>query len=234
MQKGFTRRQFVLGTTAIAATVVGARLTAPRPASAAGSIELPPLPYPENGLDPYISSNTLSFHYGKHHRAYVDTTNKLIEGTNLAGQPLEKIVAAAANSPEKVPLFNAAAQAWNHGFYWKSMRPKGGGAPTGPLAPKIDAAFGGYDAFKKAFAEAALGQFGSGWAWLVTSGDQLKILKTANADTPIIHGVTPLLTIDVWEHAYYLDYQNRRADYVSAWLDHLVNWEFAAENLAKT
>ncbi len=167
-------------------------------------------------------------------RAYVDTTNKLIDGTNLAGQPLEKIVASAANSPEKVPLFNAAAQAWNHGFYWKSMRPNGGGAPTGPLASRIDAAFGGYDAFKKAFAEAALSQFGSGWAWLITNGGELKILKTANADTPSVHNLTPLLTIDVWEHAYYLDYQNRRADYVSAWLDHLVNWEFAAENLAKT
>ena len=232
MENDLTRRQFVMGTTAVV-TGVGATLTMPRPARAASSTELPPLPYPENGLDPYISSNTLSFHYGKHHKAYVDTTNKLIEGTPFAGQPIEKIIAAAANSPEKVPLFNAAAQAWNHGFYWKSMRPKGGGAPTGPLAPKIDAAFGGYDAFKKAFSEAALSQFGSGWVWLIASADKLQILKTSNADTPIAHNLKPLLTIDVWEHAYYLDYQNRRADYVNAWLDHLVNWEFASENLAQ-
>ena len=232
MENSLTRREFVVRSAAVA-VAVGLPLTVARPSGAAGLIELPPLPYAENALDPYISSNTLSFHYGKHHKAYVDTTNKLIEGTNLAGEPLEKIITAVARDPNRIALFNAAAQAWNHTFYWKSMRPKAGGVPSGALGSKIGAAFGGYDAFKKAFAEAATTQFGSGWVWLVSSGTELQILKTPNADTPITRGLTPLLTIDVWEHAYYLDYQNRRADYINAWLDHLVNWEFAAENLIK-
>ena len=230
MENGLTRRQFVIAATAAGIAIVTPS-AGPQPASASSAIELPPLPYPDNGLDPYISSRTISFHYGQHHKAYVDTTNKLIEGSDLAGLSLEKIVAAAANRPEKMTLFNAAAQAWNHAFYWKSMRPQGGGAPTGPVAPKIEAAFGGYDAFKKAFTEAALSQFGSGWVWLVVNGDHLAIRKTSDADTPIVHDLKPLLTIDVWEHAYYLDYQNRRAEYVNAWLDHLINWQFAAENL---
>jgi Fe-Mn family superoxide dismutase len=226
-----TRREFVLGATATAAAV-GVTLLLPRGVRAA-PIALPPLPYADTALDPYVSSNTLGFHYGKHHKAYVDNVNKLIAGTELADQPLEKIVAATAGKPDKQAIFNNAAQVWNHDFYWKSMKPKGGGAPPKALAAKVDKAFGGWDGFKKAFAEAATTQFGSGWAWLVAKGGDLQIVKTPNAENPLSDGkgTTPLLTCDVWEHAYYLDYQNRRADYVAAWLDHLVNWEFAEANL---
>ena len=227
---GLTRREFVVGT-AVAAAAVGATLILPPRARAASAIELPPLPYADNALNPYISSNTLSFHYGKHHKAYVDNVNKLIAGTDLADLPLEKIVIATAGNTEKQAIFNNAAQVWTHTFYWKSMKPKGGGAPPKDLATKIDAAFGDYDGFKKAFSEAAMTQFGSGWAWLAAKGGELQILKTPNAENPLSKGLTPVLTIDVWEHAYYLDYQNKRADYVAAFLDHLVNWEFAAANL---
>jgi Fe-Mn family superoxide dismutase len=228
----FTRREFLVGATATAA-VLGATLLVPRLASAA-AIALPPLPYADNALDPYISANTIGFHYGKHHKAYVDNVNKLIAGTEYADMPLEKIVAATAGSAEKASIFNNAAQVWNHTFYWKSMKPKGGGAPPKDLAAKIDAAFGSYDGFKKAFTEAAVTQFGSGWAWLVAKDGKLEIVKTPNAENPISKGggSKPLLTVDVWEHAYYLDYQNKRPDYVTAFLDHLVNWEFAAANLA--
>jgi Fe-Mn family superoxide dismutase len=224
-----TRREFLVGATATVAAV-GATLVLPRGALAA-PIALPPLPYPENALDPYISSNTIGFHYGKHHKTYVDNVNKLIAGTGLADQPLEKIVTETAGKPDKQAIFNNAAQVWNHSFYWNSMKPKGGGAPPKALAAKIDAAFGGWDGFKKAFSDAATSQFGSGWAWLVAKGGDVQILKTPNAENPLGKGLTPLLTCDVWEHAYYLDYQNRRADYVTAWLDHLVNWEFAEKNL---
>jgi Fe-Mn family superoxide dismutase len=204
----------------------------PRRADAA-PIALPPLPYADDALAPYITSNTIGYHYGKHHKAYVDNTNKLIAGTELADLPLESIVAATAGKPEKQSIFNNAAQVWNHTFYWKSMKAKGGGAPPTALAAKIDAAFGGFDAFKKQFTEAAVTQFGSGWAWLTADASgALAIVKTPNAENPLHKGATPLLTIDVWEHAYYLDYQNKRPDYVAAWLDHLVDWEFAAANLA--
>ena len=227
---GLTRREFVVGTAA--AVAVGASLTLPRWARAA-AIDLPPLPYADNALDPFISANTIGFHYGKHHKAYVDNVNKLIAGSEYADMPLEKIIAATAGNAEKQAIFNNAAQVWNHTFYWKSMKPKGGGAPPKELAAKIDKAFGSYDAFKKAFTEAATTQFGSGWAWLAAKGAELQILKTPNAENPLSKGgLTPVLTIDVWEHAYYLDYQNKRADYVGAFLDHLVNWEFAAANLA--
>jgi superoxide dismutase, Fe-Mn family len=227
-----TRREFVLGSAA-AAAVVGTTLILPRRTHAA-AIELPPLPYAENALDPHISSNTIGYHYGKHHKAYVDNTNKLIAGTEYADEPLAKIITATAGNMEKQAIFNNAAQVWNHTFYWKSMKPKGGGAPPKPLAEKIDKAFGGYDAFKKQFTEAAVTQFGSGWAWLTANkSGELSILKTPNAENPLHKGITPVLTIDVWEHAYYLDYQNKRPDYVAAWLEHLVNWEFAAENLSK-
>ena len=225
-----TRREFVVGaTTAVAA--VGASMILPRRAEAA-PIELPPLPWADDSLAPYISANTIGFHYGKHHKGYVDNLNKLIAGTELADLPLEKIVAATAGKPDKQTVFNNAAQVWNHTFYWKSLRPKGGGAPPKELAAKIDEAFGSYDAFKKGFTDAALTQFGSGWAWLAAKDGKLEIAKTPNAENPLTKGMKPLLTIDVWEHAYYLDYQNKRADYVTAVLDHLIDWEFAAANLA--
>jgi len=226
-----TRREFLVGATATVAAV-GATLWLPRGALAA-PIALPPLPYADTALDPYISSNTLGFHYGKHHKTYVDNVNKLIAGTELADQPVEQIVTATAGKPDKQAIFNNAAQVWNHDFYWRSMKPKGGGAPPKALTAKVDKAFGGWDGFKKAFSDAATTQFGSGWAWLVAKGDELQIVKTPNAENPLSDGkgTKPLLTCDVWEHAYYLDYQNRRADYVTAWLDHLVNWEFAEQNL---
>jgi superoxide dismutase, Fe-Mn family len=191
-------------------------------------IELPPLPWAKDALAPHISAETIDFHHGKHHRAYVDNLNKLIDGTPNAGKPLEEII---KNSDGGV--FNNAAQIWNHTFYWKSMKPKGGGAPTGKLAEAITRDFGGVDKLKQALKEAATTQFGSGWAWLVAEGGKLKVTKTANADLPMKHaGQTALLTCDVWEHAYYIDYRNRRPDYVTAWLDHLIAWDFAAANLA--
>lgn len=195
---------------------------------------LPPLPYADNALDPVITAHTMSFHYGKHHKTYLDNLNKLIPGTAWADMSLEDTIKASAGQADKVAIFNNAAQVWNHTFYWNSLKPNGGGTPTGLLAEKLEAAFGGLDGFKKEFAAAAMGQFGSGWAWLVHTGGQLKVVKTGNAETPLTQtGVTPLLTVDVWEHAYYLDFQNRRADYVNAVLDNLLNWDFAAANLAQ-
>ncbi len=192
---------------------------------------LPPLPYADNALEPVISANTIGFHYGKHHKAYVDNLNKLIAGTEFADSPLEKIISATAGKPDKAAIFNNAAQTWNHTFYWHSLKPKGGGEPPAVLKQKIEASFGTLDACKKELAAAAMGQFGSGWAWLVLEGGKLKVVKTGNADDPLTSGLKPLLTIDVWEHAYYLDYQNRRADYLTAVLENLINWEFAAENI---
>ena len=194
-------------------------------------IELPALPYDENALAPHISSRTLSFHHGRHHKAYVDNTAKLVAGTELAEASLEDIIKAAVDKPDKKGLFNNSAQAWNHAFYWNSLSPKRGGEPSGTLKEKIDADLGGVEAFKEALSKAAVTQFGSGWAWLVLDQGKLEVLQTANADTPLASGKTPLLTIDVWEHAYYLDHQNKRPDYVTAVIDHLINWEFAAENL---
>ena len=192
---------------------------------------LPPLPYAENALEPVISANTISFHYGKHHKAYVDNLNKAIVGTEFVGMSLEKIIAATAGKTDKVAIFNNASQTWNHTFYWNSLSPKGGGEVPAALKKMIEASFGSVDACKKELAAAATTQFGSGWAWLVLDGGKLKVIKTSNADSPLIKGMKPLLTIDVWEHAYYLDYQNRRADYVNAVLDKLINWSFAADNL---
>ena len=192
---------------------------------------LPPLPYAESALAPVISANTVGFHYGKHHKGYVDTLNKLIAGTALADLPLEKLIAATGGKSDKAAIFNSAAQAWNHGFYWRSLRPGGGGVPPAALKPRIEASFGSLDACKKELATAATTQFGSGWAWLVLEAGKLKVVKTGNADAPLAKGMTPLLTIDAWEHAYYLDYQNRRADYVNAVLGKLINWGFAADNL---
>jgi len=192
---------------------------------------LPPLPYAQNALEPVISANTISFHYGKHHKGYIDNLNKLVIGTEFAGMTLEKIITATAGKADKAAIFNNASQAWNHAFYWKSLTPDGGGEPPAALKTKIEASFGSVDACKKELATAATTQFGSGWAWLVLDGDKLKVIKTGNADSPLTKGMKPLLTIDVWEHAYYLDYQNRRVDYVNAVLDKLVNWNVAADNL---
>lgn len=193
-------------------------------------IALSPLPYAENALEPIITANTISFHYGKHHKGYVDNLNKLIAGTEYADLTLEKIITSTAGKLEKIAIFNNAAQNWNHTFYWNSLKPNGGGEPPAALKQKIEASFGSVDACKKELASAAVSQFGSGWAWLVIEGDVLKVVKTANANVPMTLGLKPLLTIDVWEHAYYLDYQNRRADYVNVLLDKLINWEFALQN----
>lgn len=193
---------------------------------------LAPLPYAANALEPVISANTMNFHYGKHHKTYVDNLNKLVAETAFAGQSLEEIIKATAGQADKVGIFNNAAQVWNHMFYWHSLSPKGGGEPPSALKQKIEASFGSMDACKKEFANAAVSQFGSGWAWLVQEGDKLAISKTSNAESPITKNSRPLLTIDVWEHAYYLDYQNRRPDYVNTLLDKLINWEFANANLS--
>ncbi len=207
-------------------------LAAPRIARAAAPHSLPPLPYADTALDPVISGNTIGFHYGKHHAGYLTNLNRLLEGSDLAQLNLEDLVKTSAANPTRAAIFNNAAQVWNHTFYWNSLKPGGGGMPTGKLADLIKDSFGDYAKFKEALAAGANGQFGSGWAWLVLEGDKLAIRRTANADTPAyVQGVKPLLTIDVWEHAYYLDYQNRRADYVAAVIDKLLNWDFAERNL---
>ncbi|MFA7158075.1 MAG: superoxide dismutase [Kiritimatiellia bacterium] len=192
---------------------------------------MPALPYAREALEPYVSGRTLDFHYGKHHQAYVDNLNKLVAGTPWAAGPLEKVVRESALAADKAAVFNNAAQVWNHTFFWKCMKPGGGGLPPGRLMDRIEKSFGGFGQFKDAFLAAALAQFGSGWVWLVQEGDALKIVKTSNADTPVAHGQTALMTCDVWEHAYYLDYQNRRKDFVQVFLDHLANWEFAASQM---
>jgi len=228
-----SRRRLLTHSLAVAGTLVAGRIVAPSVARAAVPYELPKLPYEENALEPVISARTMSFHYDKHHAAYAANLNKLLEGSDLAGLPLVDLIKASADNSARLAIFNNAGQFWNHGFYWNSLDPKGGGQPKGALADKIDASFGGFEKFKSELAAAANGQFGSGWAWLVAVGDRLAVRRTANADTPVhLQGVKPLLTIDVWEHAYYLDYQNRRAEYVSAVIDNLLNWEFAAKNLA--
>ena len=189
--------------------------------------KLPELPYATNALEPHISERTLQFHHGKHHAKYVKTTNALIAGTEFEDMPLEDIIRKADGK-----LYNQAAQVWNHTFYWNSMHPGGGGAPNGEIEQRIADAFGGYEDFAEQFKTAGADQFGSGWAWLVLDDDTLKVRSTSDADNPIGDGQVPLLTMDVWEHAYYLDYQNRRPDYIGAFLEHLVNWEFVNENLS--
>jgi len=197
------------------------------------AIQLPNLPYADTALEPHYSAKTISFHYGKHHKAYVDNLNKLTAGTPLEGKALEEIVMASAGDSSRAGVFNNSAQVWNHTFFWSCMKPAGGGRPKGELAQRIDQVFGSYEKFAEQFKTAAVGRFGSGWGWLVLDGGTLKIVSTANADTPMASKQTALLTVDVWEHAYYLDYQNRRPDFVQAFLDHLVNWDFVAGNLAK-
>ncbi len=195
------------------------------------AITLPELPFAPNALDPIISEKTLEFHYGKHHNAYVTNLNKMIAESELADESLENIIKKTSGDSAKAGIFNNAAQVWNHTFYWNSISPGGGGSPTGPIAAKIDADFGGYDQFVEAFKNAGVTQFGSGWAWLLLENGKLSISKTLNADTPIAHGQKPILTIDVWEHAYYLDYQNRRPDYLAEFIKSLLNWDFANANL---
>ncbi len=195
--------------------------------------ELPALPFAENALEPHVSARTLGFHHGKHHQTYVTNLNNLTEGSPLASATLEDVIRETAGDASRAGVFNNGAQVWNHGFYWQSLTPGGGGAPRGELAERLEDGFGSLDAFRSAFKEAAVTQFGSGWAWLVAENGALKVTKTGNADTPLAHGQTPLITCDVWEHAYYLDYQNRRPDYVDAFLDNLVNWDFASENLTR-
>jgi len=195
------------------------------------SFALPDLPYAQDALAPHISADTLSFHHGKHHNTYVVNLNNLVAGTDFEGKSLEDIMKATAGDAGKAGVFNNAAQVWNHTFYWNSMKPNGGGKPTGALAAKIDEDFGSYDAFVEAFKTAGATQFGSGWAWLVLADGKLEVRKTPNAECPLTDGVTPLLTMDVWEHAYYLDFQNRRPDYMTTFLESLVNWDFAAANL---
>ena len=187
------------------------------------TIELPELPYPTDALSPYLSPETFEYHYGKHHKAYVDNLNKMIDGTDEASASLEDIIMSAEGGK-----FNNAAQVWNHTCYWNSMKPGGGGTPSGSVADAITEAFGSYDDFKTQFKAAAVGQFGSGWAWLILDGGKLAIMATANADLPMKHGKQALITCDVWEHAYYIDYRNRRPDYVDTFLDHLVNWDAVA------
>lgn len=197
------------------------------------AFELPALPYPMNALEPHTSAKTLDFHHGKHHQAYVTNLNNLVKDSPMASQSLEQLIKTSYKDDSKIGIFNNAAQVWNHTFFWNCMKPAGGGAPTGNVAAAIDRDLGGLAKFKDDFKAAAVGQFGSGWAWLVVDGGKLKITRTANAANPLAEGQTALLTCDVWEHAYYLDFQNRRPDFVQAFLDHLVNWDFVAQNLAK-
>lgn len=193
---------------------------------------LPDLPYAKDALAPHISAETLDFHHGKHHNAYVGKLNGLIESSELADKSLEDIIKISAGDAAQAGIFNNAAQIWNHTFYWHSMAPNGGGAPSGELAALIERDFGSLDAFKTAFSDAGATQFGSGWAWLVLANGKLEVRKTLNAETPLTEdGVTPLLTMDVWEHAYYIDFRNARPSYIDTFLDKLINWDFAAQNL---
>ena len=191
------------------------------------TITLTNLPYGKDALEPHISARTLEFHHGKHHQAYVTNLTKLIAGTDMESLSLEEMIKKSAGNAATASIFNNAAQVWNHMFYWNCMKKNGGGKPSGKLLKKIEAAFGSFDKFIEEMKNAAVTQFGSGWAWLVLEGDALKIMKTSNADTPLAHGIKALVVIDVWEHAYYLDYQNRRPDYVAAFFENLVNWEYA-------
>lgn len=192
------------------------------------SFELPELPYPQDALVPYISSETLEYHYGKHHRGYVDKLNKQVANTEFQGKSLEEVVKSAEGG-----MFNNAAQIWNHTFYWHSMSPEGGGLPSGALAKAIDASFGSFDKFKEKFTTSAAGNFGSGWTWLVQRVDgNLAVVNTSNADTPLTDdNLTPLLTVDIWEHAYYIDYRNARPKYLDAFWA-LISWDFAQDNLS--
>ena len=196
------------------------------------AFQLPPLPYDKNALEPHISAKTLEFHHGKHHNAYVTKLNELVKDTPHESQDLETIIKGTFGDASKSGIFNNAAQVWNHTFFWSCMRSAGGGTPSGDVASAIDASFGSLDKFKEEFKDACVTQFGSGWGWLVIDNGKVAVMKTPNAENPMAHGKTALLTCDVWEHAYYLDYQNRRPDFVEAFMDNLINWDFVAQNLA--
>ena len=228
-QSELNRREF-LAASAAAGTYLAMSNSVVAKSETSAPFVLEPLPFDESALEPVISARTLSFHYDKHHRGYLNNLNRLIENTPYAEMSLEQIIRKTADNPDAAGLFNNAAQIWNHTFYWKSLKPGPVTIPTA-LRSKIEADFGSIEACTKALAEAAVTQFASGWAWLVADNGKLKVLKTSNAQTPLTQDIQPLLTIDVWEHAYYLDYQNRRADYVAAVIEKLLNWEFAAQNL---
>lgn len=197
------------------------------------AFELPDLPYDYEALAPYMSAKTLHLHHDKHHQAYVTNLNNLIEGTEFAGKSLEEIVTGSYGDAAKQGIFNNAGQHWNHNLFWRIMKKGGGGNPGGELAKRIDDAFGSFEAFKEQFKTAGVTQFGSGWAWLAVQDDQLKVLKTPNGENPLVHGMRPILGIDVWEHAYYVDYENRRPEYVAAFLNQLVNWTEVEAELHK-
>jgi len=232
------RRSFLaLSGGAVAASVLAAKVPGAPMLNFgdAAPFTLMKLPYADSALAPVISANTIGFHYGKHHKGYVDKLNELTKDTEFAAKGLPAIIKQTARDNTRTTIYNNAAQIWNHNFYWNSIKPGGGGKPTGKLAQKIDEAFGSFDKFRKELADTTVSQFGTGWGWLVADAQgKLKVVKTGDADAPFIDGLKPLLTIDVWEHAYYLDYQNRRADYVNALIDKLLNWDFAVENLAKS
>jgi len=216
---------------ALSAPWLRAQMVSPPSSAAPGPHVLPPLPFADNALDPVMSATTLGYHHGKHHKAYVDNLNKLLAGTEQAALPLDKLILATSGRPDQQAVFNNAAQVWNHTFFWQGLKAQGGGEPPAALMNKVKDSFGSVAQLKKDLLAASLGQFGSGWAWLVQDGDRLKVVKSSGGDNPMTAGLKPLLAIDVWEHAYYLDYQNRRADYVNAVLDKLVNWEFVAGQL---
>jgi len=197
------------------------------------AFEQAPLPYDFNALEPYgMKGETFEYHYGKHHKAYVDNLNKLVAGTDMENKSLEEVIKASFSDSSKAGVFNNAAQVWNHTFFWNSLKPGGGGAPSGALADKINSAFGSYDKFAEEFSNAAATQFGSGWAWLVEENGGLKVTKTPNAENPLVHNQKPLLTLDVWEHAYYIDFRNARPAYIKNYLEKLVNWDFVSANMA--
>jgi len=196
------------------------------------TFELPPLPYDYKDLEPHLSANTLQFHHDKHHAGYVTNLNNLTKDSDLASKSLEEVITATVNDSSKAGIFNNAAQVWNHTFYWNCMKKGGGGTPSGVLAEKINASFGSFEKFKEEFKAAGATQFGSGYAWLVSENGALKVVKSLNAANPMTSGQKPLLTCDVWEHAYYLDYQNKRPDYLQTFLDNLINWDFVAQQYA--
>jgi Fe-Mn family superoxide dismutase len=197
------------------------------------SIAMEELAYPKNALEPYISAETMHLHYGKHYAGYVAASNRLLKKSPFSGKPITEIIALSSSDSQYANIFNNVAQAWNHSFFWRSIKPGGGGIPQGVLAKKIDEDFGGFGKFKEAFLAEAGKHFGSGWVWLVDDGEGLKILTTSNADTPIAHGLHPIFGVDLWEHAYYLDYQNRRNDFVKTVLDNLADWDFAASRMER-